>query len=212
MRGKISDQDLTDYALNELQPEERLYVESMLAVSEPCRNDVYEMIELAQMLEEGFEREDGKIVQLGLNPEQREQLLSMKVPGRWLAKTASVLAAAACVAFAITQPGLWEMRGPAKQVARTVSTQVSNYVTDAVNTTVSSVNASATATASSGLTGDSDDVVTQLGVFRRLAPDPAFKKWFSHDWLATETEATSTPWIQPAATWDPMPRASLDMP
>ena len=28
----------------------------MLAVSEECRNDIYEMIDVALMLEEGFER------------------------------------------------------------------------------------------------------------------------------------------------------------
>ena len=42
MRGKISDQDLTNYALNDgLDSRERLYVESMLAVSEECRQDIY---------------------------------------------------------------------------------------------------------------------------------------------------------------------------
>ena len=74
MRGKISDQDLTDYALNELPPEERLYVESMFAVSEECRHDVYEMIELTQLMEEGFERESSKVPTL-LTQEQREKLL-----------------------------------------------------------------------------------------------------------------------------------------
>jgi anti-sigma factor RsiW len=75
MRGRISDQDLTDYALNELQPEERLYVESMLAVSEECRNDVYEMIEMGQLLEEGFEREEGRVPAM-LTREQRSRLLA----------------------------------------------------------------------------------------------------------------------------------------
>ncbi len=55
MRGKITDQDLTDYALNELPPNERLYVESMLGVSEECRGDVYQMLDLGEMLKEGFE-------------------------------------------------------------------------------------------------------------------------------------------------------------
>ena len=46
MRGKLSEQDLTNYALNEgLDPRERLYVESMLGASEPCRDDVYKMLE-----------------------------------------------------------------------------------------------------------------------------------------------------------------------
>ena len=55
MRGKVSDQDLTDYALNELPPNERLYVESMLGVSEECRNDVYAMLEMGEMLKELLE-------------------------------------------------------------------------------------------------------------------------------------------------------------
>ena len=56
MRGKITDQDLTNYALNDgLEPSERLYVESMLAVSEECRNDVYQMIDVATLLEKSFD-------------------------------------------------------------------------------------------------------------------------------------------------------------
>ena len=50
MRGKLTDQDLTDYALNEMDAHQRLYVESMLAVSVECLNDVYEMLEVAHML------------------------------------------------------------------------------------------------------------------------------------------------------------------
>lgn len=195
MRGKISDLDLTDYALNELQPGDRLYVESMLAVSEECRNDVYEMIEVAQMLEEGFELEDGKITPFLLKPEQREHLLSMPVQGRWFAKTAVALAAAACAAFAVTHPGLWEVKGPAAQVAQKVSSEVSNYVAEAV-----------------APKDVADDFVAQLGTFRQLAEDPALKKWFSADWLTTEIATTPAPWNQPAAAWDPMPRVQLDMP
>ena len=55
MRGKVSDQDLTNYALNELSAEDRLYVESMLGISEECRHDVYQMLDLGEMLKEGFE-------------------------------------------------------------------------------------------------------------------------------------------------------------
>jgi anti-sigma factor RsiW len=47
MRGRLTEQDLTDYALNELPPDERLYTESMLAVSEECRDDIYRMLELS---------------------------------------------------------------------------------------------------------------------------------------------------------------------
>ena len=56
MRGRLTEQDLTDYALNELPPDERLYVESMLGVSEECRNDIYQMLELSELLKEGMER------------------------------------------------------------------------------------------------------------------------------------------------------------
>ena len=132
MRGKISDQDLTDYALNELPPEERLYVESMFAVSEECRHDVYEMIELTQLMEEGFERESSKVPTL-LTQEQREKLLYMPSgPSVWQ-KTAAVVGLAACTALAITQPGLWNVRQHAGTVAN-VSTKVSTMVTNAVST------------------------------------------------------------------------------
>ena len=80
MRGKISDQDLTDYALNELEPADRLYLESMLAVSEECRNDVYKVIDLAQLIEDGFEREGGELQVLCLRPEQRAEITYGYIP------------------------------------------------------------------------------------------------------------------------------------
>ena len=39
----VSGVAVVNYALNELEPDVRLYVESMLAVSEEHRNDIYEM-------------------------------------------------------------------------------------------------------------------------------------------------------------------------
>ena len=78
MRGKLSDQDLTNYALNELESRERLYVESMLAVSVECRDDVYQTIDVAQMLEEGFERETVQVT-AALTPQQRLALLTLRV-------------------------------------------------------------------------------------------------------------------------------------
>ena len=126
MRGQISDQDLTDYALNELDPNERLYVESMLAVSDECRNDVYEMIDAAMMIEEGFEREDG-VTSLALTTAQRQALLNVHMPSRYLQRTAAVLAAAAAVAFAFVNKDAWIPKMPTAQVAR-VSSQMSSYV------------------------------------------------------------------------------------
>ena len=132
MRGKISDQDLTDYAFNELDPHERLYVESMLAVSEECRADVYDIIEYGQMLEEGFEREDGKIVSIELTDEQRARLLEVRMNPMSVVRTvAGVMAAAACVAFAIVHPAILPDRGTAAHVAQ-VSRGVAQVVTHAV--------------------------------------------------------------------------------
>ena len=132
MRGKISDQDLTDYAFNELDPHERLYVESMLAVSEECRADVYDLIEMGQMMEESFEREDGKIVSMELTGEQRARLLTVRMNPMSIVRTAAgVMAAAACVAFAIVHPAFLPDRGTAVHVAQ-VSRGVAQVVTHAV--------------------------------------------------------------------------------
>ena len=153
MRGKLSDQDLTDYALNELGPDERLYVESMLAVSEECRNDVYEMIDVAMMVEEVFDREDGQPA-LMLTPDQRMALLNVRMPNRFLRRSVATLAAAAAVALAFVTKDAWFPMGPAHRMAGGVH-QVTSYVTQAV-------------TAAEG-----EDFVNQLESFRKL--DPA--KW-----------------------------------
>jgi anti-sigma factor RsiW len=196
MRGQISDQDLTDYALNELQPEVRLYVESMLAVSEECRNDVYETIEVSQLLEEGFEAQEEQTSPYTLTAEQREKLLAVRVTPRWM-PIAAGLAAAACAAFAVTNPTILKT-GPAAEVAQRVSTALSQ----AVNTTVATVSAPEVV----------EDVDTQIGTFRKLAEDPALRKWFTTDWLSPEFEAPEGPWTPAPAVWDPMPQALLEMP
>lgn len=130
MRGKISDQDLTDYALNELQPEERLYLESILAVSEECRHDIYQMIELSQMLEEGFENEDARNHAL-LTGAQRQNVLHVRKDYSFLSKIAAALVAGASVAFTITHSEFQQMRAPARQVA-VVSKHAAQVVADAV--------------------------------------------------------------------------------
>lgn len=106
MRGPLSDQDLTDYALNELAPEERIYVESMLAVSEECRNDVCETIEMARWIEQGYEREivAAEVRELSLKPEQRAELTRPHFTGRYFVRDiAAAIGLAACVAFTITK-------------------------------------------------------------------------------------------------------------
>ena len=139
MRGTFSDQDLTDYALNELEPADRLYIESMLAVSEECRNDVYRTIELAQIIERGFEREGWAREELSLRPEQRADLTRPHFTARYLVReAASAIGLAACVAFAVTMFGKFERAdassaaGRVAQVSSQVSTKVSATVTQAV--------------------------------------------------------------------------------
>ena len=112
MRGRLTEQDLTDYAINELPPDERLYVESMLGLSEECRDDVYRMLELSEMLKEGFAGED-EAESLTLNAEQRAKVLD--VPAwNWrgaLQRAAAIMLLAAGSAFIATRPGLWQ-KGP----------------------------------------------------------------------------------------------------
>jgi anti-sigma factor RsiW len=150
----LSDQDLTDYALNELGPEERLYVESMLAVSEECRNDVYEMIDLAMLIEKGFDRQDAKAQTVELTTEQRAKLLDVRVPNRVLPRLISSLAAAAAVALAFFSKDLWLPKGTVPHFKQQVS-NASGYVTQAA--------------------AEGEDFVSQLQSFRKLTEDPS--KW-----------------------------------
>ena len=130
MRGKVTDQDLTNYALNELSPDERLYVESMLAVSEECRHDVYQMLEVSEMLKEGFERDEAG-ADLLLNDEQRFRVL--EVPRfHWASlfqRAAAVALLAAGTAYTMTRPGVWQRGGAADQFA-TATEVVTNLVAD----------------------------------------------------------------------------------
>ena len=135
MRGKISDQDLTNYALNDgLDSRERLYVESMLGISEECRSDVYRSLDLATMLEAGFEAEEDRAFTVQLTAAQRERLLQPPVvsgPVIFLRRTATSLALAACVAFAFANPRFWEMQQHSRRVAA-VSGEVSRMVSEAM--------------------------------------------------------------------------------
>jgi len=157
VRSKISDQDLTDYALDALDPNERLYVESMLAVSEECRNDVYEMIDMGMMLEEGFEREDNKESTLTLTGEQRLELLTVRPQSHFVRRASVVLAAAAAVTLALVTKDQWMPKGPAARITQ-ATTQMGNYVVQAVSA------------------AEGEDFVSQLASFRKqLTEDPA--KW-----------------------------------
>lgn len=117
MRGKLTEQNLTDYALNELPPEERFYVESMLACSEECREDVYQTLEFSELLKEGFEQED-MAASVELNDEQRTKVLD--VP-HWdfrgfFQKAAAIAILASGVAYLTTRPALWEKGGAVESI------------------------------------------------------------------------------------------------
>ena len=113
MRGRLTEQDLTDYALNELPPDERLYVESMLGVSEECRNDIVQMLELSEMLKEAMEQTESDV--LTLNADQRAKVL--EVPAwHWrgiLQKAAAILLLSVGTAYTATRPGFWDKSGAA---------------------------------------------------------------------------------------------------
>ena len=135
MRGKLSDQDLTNYALNDgLDSGERLYVESLLAVSEECREDIYTMIDLGQMLEEGFEEEQEEVLP-ALTMEQRDALLDVRDPHpawAFFQKAAAVLAMGALLGFAVANPLGLHGPGSKSKIAR-VSSKVSQMMTQAVS-------------------------------------------------------------------------------
>lgn len=187
MRSKISDQDLTDYALDELAPEERLYVESMLAVSEECRNDVYEMIDVAMMLEDGFEREDRKLaVDFELTGSQRADLLNVRMPNYFLRRTAAVLAAAAAVAVAFVTKDQWMPKGPATEMAARYTNQVTTYVAQAVSA------------------AEGEDFVNQLATFRKLTEEPG-------KWLPTQPPGGAAVFGPPYSFGVETSRAGLEM-
>ena len=112
MRGRLTEQDLTDYALNELPPDERLYTESMLGLADECRNDVCQLLELGELLKDGFAAHDDTQA-IELSDEQRLKVL--EVPAwHWrgvLHKAAAILLLSVGTAFLVTRPGFWNNGG-----------------------------------------------------------------------------------------------------
>jgi hypothetical protein len=130
MRGKVTDIDLTNYALNELPPEERLYVESMLGVSEECRNDVYQMLELSEMLKDGYEIQEQQAL-LTLDESQRSKVLTIS---RWnfralLRQAAAIALLATGIGYSILHPDFWQ-RGATAQKLLTAGEAVGYFVVD----------------------------------------------------------------------------------
>jgi anti-sigma factor RsiW len=155
MKTKIPEQILTDYALNELSPEERLYVESMLGASEEAREDVYQMIDLAMMLDEGFERAQERAPAV-LTADQRRELMNLRLPNTLLRNAVVLLAAAACATVAFIHHDTWMPRLHLSQPT-------------AAHRASDSKGAQASA---------SPDFVTQLQR-PEWARDPLLRKWFS---------------------------------
>jgi hypothetical protein len=105
---RLSEIDITNYVLNELEPSERLFVESLMLGCEKSREDALSMMEVARLLEEGMDRElDSEQIQL--DPLRRETIFAYKAGSLWqtLRNTGATIAAlAACVAFSVAAPSI----------------------------------------------------------------------------------------------------------
>jgi len=110
MKDRLRQVDITNYALNELEPRERLYVESIMLGCDSTRTDVLEMIEMAQLLEEGFEAEMGG-QELILDASRRNKVLGNVVTeGVWhhvWRTAAAAVTLAACLVFSVAAPVVW---------------------------------------------------------------------------------------------------------
>jgi hypothetical protein len=105
---RLSEIDITNYVLNELEPSERLFVESLMLGCEESRADALAMMETVRLLEEGLDKEMGG-VGLTLDQTRREKIFAYKSGSVWqtLGNAAStVTALAACVAFSLAAPSL----------------------------------------------------------------------------------------------------------
>jgi anti-sigma factor RsiW len=110
MKDRLRQVDITNYALNELEPRERMYVESIMLGCDSTRTDVLEMIEMAQLLEEGFEAELGA-QEFTLDASRRGKVLGNVVAeGVWhhvWRATAAAVTLAACLVFSVAAPVVW---------------------------------------------------------------------------------------------------------
>jgi len=105
---RLSEVDITNYVLNELEPSERLFVESLMLGCDDSRADALRMMETARLLEEGLDRELSGL-ELELDQPRRDRIFAYKSGSVWgaLGNAASTLAAlAACVAFSVAAPVL----------------------------------------------------------------------------------------------------------
>jgi hypothetical protein len=188
MKQKVSEQDLTDYALNELGPEERIYVETCLAGSEEAREDVYALIDLGMMLEKGFDREELDAA-TKLTAEQHRAVLSVRGPNIFLRNTIAILAAAACATFAVVHHESWL---PRLQLLQTATTAKPLKMT---KPGVHSVQVKAMP--------QETDFVNQIRHFQEFTDDPLLRKWFQ----SLPSVSSPTPVVNAA---DSLPPSTLE--
>jgi anti-sigma factor RsiW len=106
MERRISDNDITNYVMNELEPRERLYVESMMLGCDRSREDAVSMMEMSRLLEEGLQAELLS-ADLKLDAERRNQIFAYAPTQIWESvwrASAAAVALAACVAFSVAAP------------------------------------------------------------------------------------------------------------
>jgi anti-sigma factor RsiW len=100
MESRISDNDITNYVMNELEPRERLYVESMMLGCDRAREDAMSLMEVSRLLEEGLE---GELLspKLMLDEQRRNEIFAHSPTHVWESMwriSAAAVAMAACVA------------------------------------------------------------------------------------------------------------------
>jgi anti-sigma factor RsiW len=173
MKTTIPEQYLTDYALNELGPEERIYVEALLSTSEESREEVCQMIDLAMLLNVGFEQEED-FAEVSLTDAQKRFIGEARQPKMFQRNLAAILAVAACVAVAVINLDGWSplatLLGKRSAVAVSGAGSVGGGM---------SVDAA----------GVETDFVTELLQFPQLARDPLLKQWFASHLRAIAAES-----------------------
>jgi anti-sigma factor RsiW len=111
MQRRISDNDITNYVMNELEPRERLYVESMMLGCDRSREEAMSLMEVSRLLEEGLE---GELMSpdLVLDAQRRSEIFEHSPTQVWESVwriSAAAVALAACVAFSVAAPVISKM-------------------------------------------------------------------------------------------------------
>jgi len=138
MKDHLSQQDVTNYALNELDSRERLYVESLMLGSEELREDACAMIEMARLLGQGFESKSTGL-NLSLDESRRARVLAHFPTSFWQGAgrvAAGIAAIAACVAFSVAAPVVWSLAMHSEQHLEPVAVEARKSSGDTVSTAI----------------------------------------------------------------------------